>query len=73
MGLLLLGILSGAICAGVAFFLGAPWWGVLLTYSLAGTCGTLANALWHVLHQPSDRGDRTIGDAARRNADRPRG
>lgn len=48
MRFLLLGFLTGAICALVALALGARWWMILLTYAIAGTLGTFANALWFV-------------------------
>ncbi|AWX94045.1 hypothetical protein DPM13_16790 [Paracoccus mutanolyticus] len=40
MRFLLLGFLTGAICALVALALGARWWMILLTYAIAGTLGT---------------------------------
>ncbi len=49
MGYLLAGVISGAFCAIVAAWLGAPWWALILTYSATGTIATLANALWHAL------------------------
>jgi len=48
MRFLLLGFLTGAICALVAWALGARWWMILLTYGIAGTLATFANALWFV-------------------------
>lgn len=51
MGYLLLGVISGALCAILAAWLGAPWWALILTYSATGTIATLANALLHGLRE----------------------
>ncbi|SMO65893.1 hypothetical protein [Paracoccus laeviglucosivorans] len=46
MRFLILGMLTGAICALTVLLLGAGWLVAFATYSIAGTLGVLANALW---------------------------
>lgn len=71
MGLLLLGIISGGVCAAFALWMGAPWWAALLTYSIAGTVGTLLNAWWHAMHDASEQSDmpQHLQKAQNRNSD----
>ncbi|WP_312532047.1 hypothetical protein [Paracoccus sp. (in: a-proteobacteria)] len=53
MAALLVGVISGIICAAISAWMGAPWLKVIIVYVFSGMIGTISHAVTIALLEPN--------------------